>query len=314
MVDIPRGALVIDLDGDLTLIDSDYARLEHPGIGGVILFARNYSDRDQLQELTATIHKIRKPRLFVCVDQEGGRVQRFRDGFTRLPAAATFGELFDTDPDAAQATARHFGRVMAAELRACGIDFSFAPVLDVGRVASDVIGDRAFHHDPRAVSTLAGAFIAGMHEADMPAIGKHFPGHGGVSADSHQCLPCDERMLDEIRDCDLLPYRELMTALAGVMTAHVHYEKINEQVPAYSSYWLQEVLRGELGFNGAVFSDDLSMQGAVTDQPAAARAERALRAGCDFLIVCNDRPAVDAILAGTSGIASASRFREQFHV
>ena len=307
------GALIVDLDGDLELTESDRARLVHPGCAGVILFSRNYHDRNQLHVLTNAIKQLRVPELFICVDQEGGRVQRFREGFTRLPPAAAFGTMYDEDQEEAVSAAHHCGAVMVEELRECGIDFSFAPVLDVTQAHSEVIGDRAFHYDPMIVAELAGAFIDGMRKAGMPAVGKHFPGHGGVAEDSHQCLPCDHRTLDALRKCDLVPYRKLLDRLSGVMTAHVHYDAINERVPAYSSYWLHAVLRGELGFTGAIFSDDLSMQGAVTEQTITERAEQALNAGCDYLILCKDRMAVDDVLEGCAALTDRNAYRDSFY-
>jgi beta-N-acetylhexosaminidase len=249
---------------------------------------------------------LRAPQLLITVDQEGGRVQRFRDGFTRLPPAAACGSLYDTSPGEGERLARDIGRVMAAELIECGVDLSFAPVLDVLTRDSQVIGDRAFHTDAGAVCRLASAYIEGMHAAGMRCVGKHFPGHGGVGEDSHACLPEDPRPIDALRHCDLEPYASLSPQLQGVMLAHVRYGAIDACIPSYSSFWIGEVLRGELGFRGAVFSDDLSMAGAG-EAPLAGRCMAALRAGCDLLPVCNDPNAVDRLLDALEGEDIAAR-------
>lgn len=222
-------------------------------------------------------------------------MQRFRDGFTRLPPAAACGRAYDRDPAGGERLARQLGLVMAAELLDCGVDLSFAPVLDVRGRDSQVIGDRAFHRDPQAVARLAGACIAGMAAAGMASVAKHFPGHGGVSGDSHHCLPEDGRSLAALRDCDLRPYATLAARLQGVMLAHVRYAAIDARIPSYSDYWVGEVLRGEFGFDGVVFSDDLSMAGAGDAAPAQ-RCRAALRAGCDLLPLCNDPAGVDRLL------------------
>ncbi len=292
------GPLIVDLDGELTLSDRDRERLRHPGVGGVILFTRNFADCDQLRSLTREIKALRSPELLITVDQEGGRVQRFRDGFARLPPAAVCGRLYDTDPGAASRLAHDIGLVMAGELIECGVDLSFAPVLDVLQCDSRVIGDRAFHSDPEAVSILALACIDGMEEAGMRSIGKHFPGHGGTGTDSHTSLPEDGRSIAALRECDLVPYRSLAGRLRGVMLAHVRYGDIDPRVPSFSPFWIHDVLESEIGFRGVVFSDDLSMAGAG-NEPLHARCASALRAGCDLLLICNDRPAVDALLQGT---------------
>jgi len=290
------GPLIIDLEGDLALTPADRARLQHPAVGGVILFRRNHAGRAQLRALTAAIKGLRSPALLITVDQEGGRVQRFRDGFTRLPAAARCGRRYDRDAVEGERLARALGLVMAAELIACGVDLSFAPVLDVLSRDSRVIGDRAFHSDAGAVQRLASACIHGMHDAGMGAVGKHFPGHGGVEADSHTCLPEDSRPMAALRGCDLQPYAGLHARLQGVMLAHVRYARIEPWTPSYSGFWVQEVLRGDIGFRGAVFSDDLTMAGAG-DEPLAERCRAALAAGCDLLPICNDIAAVDQLLA-----------------
>ena len=290
---------MVDLEGTLELTTADRARLAHPSVGGVVLFTRNYESPAQLAELTASLHRVRSPPLLVAVDQEGGRVQRFRDGFTRLPCAARLGSLYEHDSDGGCSAAHQAGLVMASELKAVGVDLSFAPVLDVGQVDSDVIGDRSFHHRPETVTALGRAFIDGMHKAGMSATGKHFPGHGGVSADSHQCLPHDNRTLDAVEDCDLKPYLALRDVLDAVMTAHVQFDAIDPDTPTYSSFWLRRMLRDTLGFTGIVFSDDLAMQGAVDRRPLAQRARRAQLAGCDIILICNDPAAADEILAAS---------------
>jgi len=289
------GPLIIDLDGGPALSAADRVRLQSPLVGGVILFSRNFHDRDQLRSLTAGIKALRSPELLITVDQEGGRVQRFRDDFTRLPPAAACGRRYDARPADGTRLAHDMGLVMAAELIDCGVDLSFTPVLDVLTRDSEVIGDRAFHSDPRIVSTLAAAYLAGMEEAGMGRVGKHFPGHGGVGGDSHTCLPVDGRALGDLRGCDLVPYISLRDRLQGVMLAHVLYEAVDDRIPSYSPFWIGEVLRGELGFRGVVFSDDLSMAGAGAGA-LADRCRAAVAAGCDFLPVCNDLRAVDGVL------------------
>ena len=238
-------------------------RLRHPLVGGVLLFTRNYESPEQLEALVREIHELRRPKLLIAVDHEGGRVQRFRSGFTRLPSAGAFGLLHERDPREARRLAELTGWLMAVELRAVGVDFSFAPVLDVDRGLSEVIGDRAFHHHPEVATTLARAFIQGMHRAGMAATGKHFPGHGGVRGDSHLTLPVDDRPYEEIAAEDMLPFERLCEqALAAVMPAHVIYSRVDERPAGFSPVWIREVLRGRLGFQGVVFSDDLSMAGA----------------------------------------------------
>ena len=263
--------------------------LRHPCVGGVILFSRNYRGREQLRTLCDAIHALRRPPLLIGVDHEGGRVQRFRDGFTALPAAARYGMLHGRSPGYACHAARTGGWVMAIELRAAGVDFSFAPVLDLGRSASVVIGDRAFHRDPDVVTVLARAFLAGMRDAGVGGVGKHFPGHGGVAADSHCALPVDGRSWEDLRLSDLVPFERLATPeLAGVMPAHVVFECLDDRPAGFSRRWLADVLRSELGFQGIVFSDDLDMAAAATGGDHVDRAQAAIDAGCDMVLVCND--------------------------
>lgn len=272
--------------------------LRHPSIGGVILFTRNYRSREQLRALCDAVHALREPPLLVAVDQEGGRVQRFRDGFTDLPAAARYGALHNLNPELAARAARAGGRVMASELRAAGVDFSFAPVLDLDHGTSAVIGERAFHRAPVVVTTLARAFLGGMRDAGVGGVGKHFPGHGGVEADSHTALPVDRRSYENLRLADLVPFERLAAAseLAGVMPAHVVFECLDARPAGFSKRWIEDVLRGALGFQGAVFSDDLDMAAAAAGGDHAGRAHAALEAGCDMVLVCNDREAAVTVV------------------
>lgn len=296
---IPPGPLVIGLPGP-RLTPADRELLLQPAIGGVILFERNFEDAAQLTALCADIHALREPRLLIAVDQEGGRVQRLRPGFTPLPPAATYGRAFDRDATQGLALARAGGLVMAAELVELGIDLSFAPVLDLDYGVSEIIGARAFHADADTAATLAAAFMAGMAEAGMAACGKHFPGHGAVAADTHLTQVVDARPRAAI-DTDLLPYRRLFErGLASVMMAHVLFPAVDSQPAGFSRRWIGDILRGELGFDGAVFSDDLGMAGAAGVGGFAARTLRALDAGCDYVLICNDLAAVREVLGSVS--------------
>jgi beta-N-acetylhexosaminidase len=292
-----NGPVVVDIAGP-QLTAADAARLRHPRVGMAILFARNFVDSQQLRELTAAIRALRSPPLLIAVDHEGGRVQRFRaPPFTRLPAMARLGELWDCDPLHACRLARSVGLVLAAELRAHGVDLSFAPVLDLDWGRSGVIGDRALHRDPRVVAMLAAALTHGMALAGMANCGKHFPGHGWPLADSHTEVPIDDRRRDEIL-ADAAPYRWLGLALAAVMPAHVIYPQVDARPAGFSPRWLRRILRRQFGFRGAVFSDDLSMAGAQVAGGIVERAQAALAAGCDFVIACNDAAGTDELLAG----------------
>ena len=288
------GPIMFDLDG-LTLSSEERDLLTSPLIGGVILFARNFKAPDQMVALTDEIRAIR-PDILIAVDQEGGRVQRFKEGFTPLPAMAKVGQLFDKHPEAGFAFSKSCGWLMATEVLAVGVDFSFAPVLDLNKGVSSVIGDRAFHRDPEIVIKLSRAFIAGMREAGMAAIGKHFPGHGSVTADSHLELPVDPRLFDEIWADDLRPFQTLIDELFGLMPAHIFFPHIDSVPVGFSDYWLQEILRQKMGFRGAIFSDDLTMAGAQKLGDIKTRSEFALSAGCDMILICHDRKAVKQLL------------------
>ena len=288
-LDSTLGPVMVDIEG-LAVTSTEFDRLRHPAAGGIILFRRNYESPEQIIDLVRNIRSAR-PDLLIAVDHEGGRVQRFRDGFTRLPPASRYAAKND------DALAEKAGWLMAAELRAIDVDFSFAPVLDVECGISQVIGDRAFGRDPDTVIRLASAFVKGMHRAGMAGVGKHFPGHGGVVEDSHLALPVDQRGVDELQERDLRPFRALLAeGLEGIMPAHVIYERVDPRPAGFCSYWIRQVLRGELGFTGAVFSDDLSMAGAAFAGGYVDRARLALEAGCDMVLVCNAPGAAAEVL------------------
>jgi beta-N-acetylhexosaminidase len=309
---ISHAPVILDIAGQ-SLTADDRRRLQHPLTGGMILFTRNFEHRPQLTELTAEIKSIR-PDLLICVDHEGGRVQRFRsDGFTHLPAMRSLGELWMKDALGATDAATAAGFVLGAELRSCGVDLSFTPVLDLDHGPSGVIGDRAFHRDARVVTMLAKSLMHGLLLAGMANCGKHFPGHGYVRADSHHEVPIDRRSLKAILAEDARPYEWLSTALASVMPAHVIYPKVDAHPAGFSPRWLQGILRNDLGFTGAVFSDDLSMEGAKVAGGHVDAALAALRAGCDMVLLCNQSvdggAAVDSLL---DGLADAQA-RRQWH-
>jgi beta-N-acetylhexosaminidase len=312
---IEHAPVVLDIAGT-QLTAEDRRRLQHPLTGGLILFARNWQSRQQLIQLTADI-KSERPDVLICVDHEGGRVQRFRtDGFTHLPPMRRLGELWMQDAMLATDAATAAGYVLAAELRACGVDLSFAPVLDLDYGGSAVIGDRAFHRDARVTSLLAKSLMHGLLLAGMANCGKHFPGHGFVKADSHTEIPVDRRSLKALLADDAQPYDGLSTSLTSVMPAHVIYSRVDSRPAGFSARWLQDILRGQLGFTGAIFSDDLSMEGArrldgrqVSFTEAAVAA---LQAGCDMVLLCNQSAdggaAVDELL---QGLETATRQRLQ---
>ena len=291
------GPLMVDVQG-YTLTAAEKKRLQDPLVGGVILFARNYKDRAQLTALTRSIHALRSPALLIAVDHEGGRVQRFRtDGFTTLPSMRNLGKLWMTQPLVAMRSATAVGYVLASELRACGVDLSFTPVLDLDYGESSVIGDRSFHRDPRVVAMLARALAQGLSFAGMSSCGKHFPGHGAVAADSHHEIPLDHRSLKQIMDEDAAPYEWLGDqVISSVMPAHVIYTKVDTKPAGFSAKWIQEILRTKLKYDGVVFSDDLTMEGASVAGDILARAQAALQAGCDMALVCNRPDLADELI------------------
>lgn len=290
------GPVMIDVEGT-ELNDDDKRRLQHPLVGGVILFKRNYINNAQLKALTDSIHAVRQPPLLIAVDHEGGRVQRFRDGFTKIPPMREFGKIWDKHPKKAKELAKEAGWILAAELRAHGVDFSFTPVLDMDYGDSLVIGDRAFHKHTQAIHDLSYSLMQGLKQGGMPAVGKHFPGHGFVVADSHVSIPVDERSFDDIAANDMQPFKHMIDdGLPAIMPAHVIYPKVDDKPAGFSSKWLQKVLRERLGFDGVIFSDDLSMEGATVAGGVTERALAALNAGCDMVLVCNRPDLVDQLL------------------
>ncbi|MEL0027492.1 MAG: beta-N-acetylhexosaminidase [Perlucidibaca sp.] len=291
---LARGPLMVDVGG-LSLTAEDREVLAHPQVGSVILFSRNVDTPAQIKALTDEMRAVR-PELWIAVDQEGGRVQRFREGFTRLPPMRSFGHQHDSDPAAAIAAARACGELMAREVRGVGVDFSFAPVLDLDAGISGVIGDRAFHTLPEPAIALVRAFMQGMKAGGMMTIGKHFPGHGSVAADSHLALPVDDRSWAEIEAYDLRPFAALAGELDGIMPAHVVYPQVDPLPAGFSPFWLKTVLRDQLGFQGLIFSDDLCMEGAVGVGPMRERVDVALEAGCDIVLICNNRSEVLGVL------------------
>jgi len=285
---LPIGPIMLDVAG-LTLTQAEKEKINHPNTGAVILFSRNYQNPEQVTELINAIRAARNGDILIAVDQEGGRVQRFQQGFTRLPPASSYAQ----SPELAEPA----GWLMAAELLAVGVDFSFAPVLDIDCGVSEIIGNRSFSTDPGLATRLSSLFRKGMNEAGMAATGKHFPGHGAVALDSHLTLPVDERDMDSIRAKDLLPFKQLIAeGLEGIMPAHVVYPKIDPNPAGFSPFWIQQILRKELNFNGTVFSDDLSMEGAASVGDFPERARLAQHAGCDMILVCNNPTAAEQVL------------------
>jgi len=290
------GPLMLDLKATL-LQDEERELLKHPKVGGVILFARNYQNPEQLSELCSQIHGLRNPSLLIAVDHEGGRVQRFHEKFSRLPPCRCYGQQYDLDKQKGIQLSEQGGWLMATELLAVGVDFSFAPVLDLDKGVSQVIGDRAFHRNIDATAVLAKAFMRGMKQVGMAAVGKHFPGHGAVREDSHHEIPEDKRRYEDIEMSDLLPFERLINAgLPAIMPAHVIYSIIDDRPAGYSSKWLQQILRNHLGFQGVIFSDDINMKGAEFADDFPARASSALTAGCDMVLICNNRDAAIQVL------------------
>ncbi len=283
------GPVILDLIGkEFTAEEREL--LQHPLVGGVILFTRNFENREQITRLCQSIRESRTEPLLIAVDQEGGRVQRFRQDFTRLPPVSEFGKLYEQNADEALVQAEKHGYTLATELSNVGVDLSFAPVLDLNKELNTVIGDRSFHRDPSIVIELGKALMRGMHKAGMAATGKHFPGHGSVTLDSHLAIPVDEREWQEIKDQDLIPFVNLIdSGIDALMPAHIIFPKIDDQPVGFSEQWLKNILRKQLKFSGVIFSDDLNMEGASTAGDYANRAQAALTAGCDFVLICNNR-------------------------
>lgn len=294
------GPVILDLEGtELRAEERDM--LQHPMVGGVIFFTRNFQSAAQIERLCQDIRAARTTPILLTVDQEGGRVQRFRQDFTRLPSMGKIGKLFESSSDTALKLAETCGWLMAAELLAVGIDLSLAPVLDLNKIENPAIGDRAFHQDPEIVVSLACAIQKGMRAAGMAAVGKHFPGHGSVSIDTHLDLPVDLRSFDEIAASDLIPFVKLIqNGISGIMPAHIIFSSVDTKQVGFSSIWLKTILRDKLKFSGLIFSDDLNMKGADVGVRYSDRALAALHAGCDMILICNNRPAAVEILATLS--------------
>lgn len=293
---ISLGSVMVDLKGT-ALQSEDVTRLMNPLVAGVILFSRNFESIEQIQRLTKSIHDLRHPKLLIGIDHEGGRVQRFRTGFTHLPAMRTLGELYQKDEEYSLSVAEKVGWLLAAELLSVGIDFSFAPVVDLDYGGSKVIGDRAFHSQPAVVGHLAFHLMLGMRKAGMASVAKHFPGHGFIEADTHLEVAVDERAFEDIQQQDMRPFQHLIeNGLEAVMPAHVIYPQVDTLPAGFSNTWLQEVLRKQCQFEGAIISDDMSMKAATEFGSAPQRVLKALQAGCDLVLVCNDPTAVDEVL------------------
>ncbi|MGX5201981.1 beta-N-acetylhexosaminidase [Aliikangiella sp. IMCC44632] len=283
------GPIMLDI-ADTQLSAEDKKLIQLPLCGGLILFSRNFESAEQIFELTKQIKKL-NPSIVIAVDQEGGRVQRFTKGFSKLPELGKLGQLYQTEPEQALEFAQNLGELMALEVQSVGCDISFAPVLDIGDMASQIIGDRAFALEPNDIIALASRYIQGMQLGGMQATGKHFPGHGSVVADSHVAIPVDPRSFTQIEGLDLKPFAALAPQLGAIMPAHIIYSELDSKPAGFSEYWLQKVLRTDLNFDGVIFSDDLSMQGATVAGDFSQRAHAALTAGCDMVLVCNDRNA-----------------------
>jgi len=298
------GPVMLDIDGT-RLTPADRELLREPAVGGVILFSRNFESVEQVSELVAEMRALRRPPLLIAVDHEGGRVQRFRDGFTRIPPMRRLGREHRHDPAHAEQLARLAGWLIGTELRSVGIDLCFAPCVDLDWGVSEIIGDRAFHREPQVVADLALLFSRGLRSAGMAAVAKHFPGHGAVVADSHLKLPVDRREYGDVLD-DMRPYERLISAsgAAGIMMAHIVYAEIDPEPSGFSRYWIETELRGRLGFDGAVFSDDLSMEATRDYGSMPERARMSLSAGCDMVIICNDRPAARRAVTALAGYSN----------
>lgn len=283
--------LMIDIDG-VELSAEDIELLQHPKVGGIILFARNYQDKKQLLALTQSIRKI-KQDILIAVDHEGGRVQRFRAGFTEIPPASEFGNIYEKNPEQAEIELRYYATIIVNELKAVGIDFSFAPVLDINYGASSVIGDRSFHSDPQIVAKLGAIYVDAVHQAGGFAVGKHFPGHGAAVQDTHVAIAVDLRDFNVLRNNDLVPFKVAVEhGIDGVMAAHVVYSQIDANPATFSSFWLKNILREKFKFKGMIFSDDLNMHAAGVMGDFATRMQLALHAGCDMVLICNNREGV----------------------
>ncbi len=308
------GPVMLDIVGTKLSAD-DIKRLQHPMVGGVILFKRNYENNAQLQSLTASIRSARSSPILIAVDHEGGRVQRFKEGFTKIPPMREFGKIWDTHPKKAHNLALKAGWILAAELRAHDIDFSFTPVLDIDYGDSLVIGDRAFHLSTQAINDLAFSLMQGLKKGGMAAVGKHFPGHGFVVADSHVSMPVDEREFDQIAQNDMQPFIKLIDeGIQAIMPAHVIYSKVDEKPAGFSSKWLKKILRERLSFNGVIFSDDLSMEAASAGGDVTTRALAALNAGCDMVLLCNQPAMADELLARLEWTMSSSSIERLTHM
>ena len=294
-----KASLMVDIEGP-SLSSDDIELIKSPYVGGLILFDRNFIDKDQLIDLCFEI-KSKKPEIIIAVDQEGGRVQRLKKGFSLIPPMQKLGDLVLHERELGLDLCKETGWLVASELIACGVDLTFSPVLDLDQNSSSVIGDRAFSDQIDVVIDCARAFIFGMHEAGMASVGKHFPGHGSISEDSHVEKPIDKRILNEIENKDLIPFKELINDLDGIMTAHILFPEVDKNVTTFSKIWLSEILKEKMNFKGMIFSDDLNMEGANEGKSFYLKAEKAIKAGCEMILVCNNR----------NGVLDASRYFEE---
>ena len=297
-----KASLMVDIEGP-SLSSDDIELIKSPYVGGLILFDRNFIDKDQLIDLCFEI-KSKKPEIIIAVDQEGGRVQRFKKGFSLIPPMQRLGDLVLHERELGLDLCKETGWLVASELIACGVDLSFSPVLDLDQNSSSVIGDRAFSDQIDVVIDCARAFIFGMHEAGMASVGKHFPGHGSISEDSHVEKPIDKRILNEIENKDLIPFKELINDLDGIMTAHILFPEVDKNVTTFSKIWLSEILKEKMNFKGMIFSDDLNMEGANEGKSFYLKAKKAIKAGCEMILVCNNR----------NGVLDASRYFEENNI